>query len=137
MKKRKILIVDDEVAFLVMLEQSFELEGYEVDTAENAEEALRLIKEQEYPVMFFDIKMPGMNGIDLFKEVKKIYTDPLVYVMTGYPSQFEQEGCLAMGFRDYFVKPLLFERSWKRLRRGFGRVLPPRHHTSFVTFESA
>ena len=130
MKKRKILIVDDEVAFLVMLERFFEeLEGYEVDTAENAEEALRLIKEQEYPVMFFDIKMPGMNGIDLFKEVKKIYTDPLVYVMTGYPSQFEQEGCLAMGFKDYFVKPLLFETLLEAAEKGFRELADPRAET--------
>ena len=69
--------------------------------------------------MFFDIKMPGMNGIDLFKEVKKIYPKSLVYVMTGHPSEFEQEGCLALGFKDYFVKPLLFETLLEAAEKGF------------------
>ena len=119
MKKRKILLVDDEVSILELYKEAFEQRGYEVDTAETAEDALSILKNEEYPVMFFDIVLPGMNGIDLLKEVIKIYPDSFIYAVTGYPTQFEREGCLAVGFTDYFAKPVALELLLKAAEDGF------------------
>ncbi len=105
MPEKKVLFVDDEISLLEMYRTAFEKKGYKVRTAENAEEALALLKAEAFPVMFFDIMMPGMNGIDLFKEVIKIYPDAVVYVVTGHPTVFEQDGCLALGIKGYFAKP--------------------------------
>ena len=122
MKKRKILIVDDEVSILKLYKKTFEKRGYEVDTAETAEDALSILKNEEYPVMFFDIVLPGMNGIDLLKEVIKIYPDSFIYAVTGYPTQFEREGCLAVGFTDYFVKPVDLEKLLKAAEDGLRKA---------------
>ena len=119
LKERKVLFVDDEVSILKLLKKTFEKRGYEVDTAENAEDALSILKNEEYPVMFFDIVMPGMNGIDLLKKVIKIYPNSFIYAVTGYPTQFEREGCLAVGFTDYFAKPLDLEKILKAAEDGF------------------
>lgn len=119
MKERKVLFVDDDVSILKLLKNVFEKRGYKVDTAENAEDTLSILKNEEYPVMFFDIVMPGMNGIDLLKKVIKIYPNSFIYAVTGYPTQFEREGCLAVGFTDYFAKPLDLEKLLKAAEDGF------------------
>ena len=119
LKERKVLFVDDDVSILKLLKNVFEKRGYKVDTAENAEDALSILKNEEYPVMFFDIVMPGMNGIDLLKKVIKIYPNSFIYAVTGYPTQFEREGCLAVGFTDYFAKPLDLEELLKAAEDGF------------------
>ena len=114
--------MDDEVTFLMVCQEAFEKEGYEVDTAETAEEALGILRGEEYLVMFFDIVLPGMNGIDLLREVIKIYPDSFIYAMTGYPTKFEREGCLAVGFKDYFVKPVSLEALLKAAENAFNAL---------------
>lgn len=119
MKKRKVLFVDDEVSILKLFKSAFEKRGYEVNTAETAEEALRILKKERYLVMFFDIILPGMNGIDLFKEVIKIYPDSIIYAITDHPTQFERQGCLAVGFTDYIAKPVDLEELLKAAEDAF------------------
>ena len=119
MKKRKVLFVDDEVSILKLFKSAFEKRGYEVNTAETAEEALRILKKEKCLVMFFDIMLPGMNGIDLFKEVIKMYPDSIIYAITDHPTQFEREGCLAVGFKDYIAKPLNLEELLKAAEDSF------------------
>jgi len=105
MINRKILVVDDEEAILNMFVQAFSRGGYEVRTAESAEEALELLKGDKIQVMFLDLNMPGMNGVDLCKEIRKDFPMAIIHAVTGYYSLFELADCREAGFDDYFTKP--------------------------------
>ena len=68
---RRILVVDDEKAIVSLLKQAFSRAGFEVRPAESAEEALKVLEQDDITVMFLDLNLPGMNGIDLCKRIKK------------------------------------------------------------------
>ncbi len=106
---KKILVVDDEVPILMLLSETFEQKGYEVVTAQNAEEALEILKKEKFKVMFLDLKLPGMNGVELCKVIRKDFPESSIYAITGYPDKFEFKACMEAGFNGYFTKPLTME----------------------------
>ncbi|MCP3872629.1 MAG: response regulator [Desulfobacteraceae bacterium] len=106
MKQKKILVVDDEKAILLLLETAFSRAGYEVLIATRAEKALALLENEEVHVMFLDLNMSEMNGLDLCANIKKIMPISVAYAMTGYASLFGLSDCLDAGFDDYFKKPV-------------------------------
>ncbi len=106
MKEKKILIVDDEVAILDVLKEMFTMNGYEVLVAENAEEALEILGNESIMVMFLDLKLPGMNGIDLCRQIRKNDNFAIIYALTGYVNIYGFLECRRAGFDDYFIKPV-------------------------------
>jgi CheY-like chemotaxis protein len=106
MTDKKILVVDDEEVIINLLTRAFERAGYTVRSAQSAEDALELLQHEEINIMFFDLNLPGMDGIELCKEVKKNIPMSLIYAVTGYASQFELMDCRDAGFEDYFKKPM-------------------------------
>jgi len=103
---RRILVVDDEAPIRQLLTDAFGEAGYQVLTAPDGPAALELLSEQNVRVMIFDLKMPGMTGIELCRRVKERYPISCVYAMTAYISLFGLSDCLAAGFDDYFIKPV-------------------------------
>ena len=71
MNQDTILVVDDEKAILNMFTLAFSKKGYRVQTANSAEEALEILKTEKINVMFLDLNLPGMNGIELCRAIKK------------------------------------------------------------------
>lgn len=106
MPEKKVLIVEDEEVIINLLTQVFSRAGYTVRSAQNAEDALKLLEIEEIHVMFFDLNLPEMNGIQLCKKVKKNIPISLIYAITGYASLFELAECREAGFEDYFKKPV-------------------------------
>jgi len=106
MDEKKILVVDDETAILNLLNQVFSKHGYTVFTSDNGDEALKVIEDENIQVMFFDLQMPDMTGIELCRAVKKKKPMTIIYAITGYASLFELSECLVAGFEDYFKKPV-------------------------------
>ena len=106
MDKGKLLIVDDELSVRDSLAKWFGEEGYEVGTAENANEALTRVAEASYDVALVDIKMRGTDGIELQRRLHEIYPDMLVIIMTGYASVETAVAALKNGAYDYVNKPL-------------------------------
>lgn len=106
MPEKKILVVDDEEAIINLLTQVFSRAGYTVRSAQDSETALKLLENEEINVMFFDLNMPEMNGIQLCKKVKEITPIVFIYAITGYASLFELAECREAGFEDYFKKPV-------------------------------
>lgn len=82
--KLKILVVDDEDSLRLSLSSILELEGYEVKDAENGYKAIELAKQEDFDIVFSDIRMPGLNGTETFKEIKKIKPDIIGVMMTAY-----------------------------------------------------
>ncbi len=103
---RKILFVDDEKVILDMLERVFDKAGYTVHCAESAERALEVMGRENIQVIFLDLTLPGMNGVDLFRQIQRHKPTAIVYALTAYTTLFELEDCRQAGFDDYFAKPI-------------------------------
>lgn len=82
--KLKILIVDDEDSLRLSLASILELEGYEVETAEDGYKAIELAKKKDFNILFSDIRMPGITGNETFREIKKFKPDIIGVMMTAY-----------------------------------------------------
>jgi DNA-binding NtrC family response regulator len=106
MTQGRLLIVDDELSVRDSLAKWFAEEGYEVVTAENANEALTRVAQQTFDVGLVDIKMRGTDGIELQRRLHEICPDMLVIIMTGYASVETAVAALKNGAYDYVNKPL-------------------------------
>jgi CheY-like chemotaxis protein len=104
---RKVLVVDDDPvvgkSFNRVLSRD---KGYVVITAQNAAEALERLREQEYDVVFTDIKMPGMDGVELTERVKASQPWTPVVIITGYGTTANEQRAKAAGVSDFMRKPL-------------------------------
>jgi DNA-binding NtrC family response regulator len=104
---RKVLVVDDDP----VVGKSFsrvlsEEKGYLVITAHNAAEALEKLREQEYDVVYTDIRMPGMDGLELAEKVKAKRPWTPVVIVTGYGTTANEDRAKAAGVADFLRKPL-------------------------------
>ncbi len=104
--KGKLLIVDDELSVRDSLGKWFREEGYEIGTAENAQEALARMAEGRWDLALVDIKMRGTDGIELQRRMREIDPEMLVIIMTGYASVETAVAALKNGAYDYVTKPL-------------------------------
>ena len=122
MTERKILVVDDDETIRYMLEKAFSRFGYTVRVAENGERALEILKKEKIQVMFLDINMPGMDGLELCRRIREGYPISVIHAMTGYGSLFELSGCRQAGFDDYFRKPMDLEVLHKAAEEAFDKI---------------
>jgi DNA-binding NtrC family response regulator len=90
-KNIKVLVVDDEEDFANTLAQRLKLRDLKVDTAYDGEQALSKLKEVEHDVIVLDLKMPGMHGMEVLREIKKDYPDIQVIVITGHGTERDEE----------------------------------------------
>ena len=102
----KMLIVDDELSVRDSLGKWFHEEGFQVSTAENANDALTRLAEQRWDVALVDIKMRGTDGIELQRRMHEIDPGLTVIMMTGYASVETAVAALKNGAYDYVTKPL-------------------------------
>lgn len=101
----KILIVDDEKAVRDSLEELLILEEYQVETAASGEESLEMMEKKEFDLVLLDIKMPGVSGVEVMRQVKKYYPDTKVIVLTGHGSLESAIEAIRSGAEDYMLKP--------------------------------
>ncbi len=106
MNQDKILIVDDDEAVIFLMEHAFSRAGYDIKSAQNGDDALELLKDDKIQVMFLDLNMPGMNGLELCRSIRKDMPMAMIFAVTGYASLFELTDCREAGFDDYFKKPV-------------------------------
>ncbi len=102
----KLLIVDDELSVRDSLSKWFHEEGYEIGTAENANDALTRLAEQRWDAALVDIKMHGTDGIELQRRMHEVDPELIVIIMTGYASVETAVTALKNGAYDYVTKPL-------------------------------
>jgi CheY-like chemotaxis protein len=106
MLKTEILVVDDEEAIRKLLKKAFDEEGFSILEAESAESALELIKKHPVKTIVVDMNLPGMNGMEFGRAVRRDSPNAKMYAITGMPSKFEFSDCREAGFDGYFTKPL-------------------------------
>jgi len=106
MPQTKILLVDDEVEFASALAERLQLRGYDVKTANNALEALALIHTHVPDVIILDLKIPGMDGIETLKTIKKIDPTIEVIMLTGHGDVESVAEGMKSGVFEYIMKPV-------------------------------
>lgn len=112
MSKAKILIIDDEEEIVVEMQKLFARNGFPVKVALNGKEALKLVRQEYFDIVYTDMSMPVMDGVAVCKEVKKISPDSVVIVFSGSPHAMakHQVDFLGHGGVDlYLRKPILSE----------------------------
>lgn len=102
---KRILIVDDQQGIRLLLKEVFEREGYETLIAGSGKEALELTEQACPDMVLMDMKMPGMDGIELLKRLKKRRHDCKVIMMTAYGEMGVIEESMNWGVVRYFTKP--------------------------------
>ncbi|MFO7709951.1 MAG: response regulator [Desulfobacterales bacterium] len=115
----KILVIDDEKPTLTMFRLMLSAYGYEVLTAENGQQGLEIFSRERPSIVLTDIKMPGMNGIEVLKEVKAIDPAAEVIVITGHGDMDLAIQALNLDATDFINKPIqrhLLEQAIRRAR---------------------
>jgi two-component system, NtrC family, response regulator len=100
-----ILVVDDELNYLTVMEALLEEAGYEVITAGSALEAVKITADADLDLVLTDMKMPKMSGIELLDEVRRLYPDLPVIIMTAYGTVEKAVMAMKKGAFDYILKP--------------------------------
>ncbi len=100
-----ILIVDDEESVRDSLYNWFIDDGYNVETAENAKVALSLVEAKDYDIILADIKMPGMDGMEMHRRIRALNKEPVFIIMTAFASVDTAVQALKDGAYDYVTKP--------------------------------
>jgi CheY-like chemotaxis protein len=119
---RKLLIVDDESSIRDLFQSAFSDSGYQVHLAENGEQALDILKRHDIDLVFLDLKLFGMNGIELCRRIRKDKPISIIYAMTGWAGLFEVEECREAGFDDFFTKPFQLEVIFKAVENAFEKL---------------
>jgi two-component system, NtrC family, response regulator HydG len=105
-KIERILVVDDEENMRVTLADILEDEGYEVDVAASGEEAVQLCSQQGYNIILMDVRMPGMNGVEAFRQIRRHQEAVRVIMMSAYSIEDLKEAALDEGAIAFLPKPL-------------------------------
>ncbi|OGN93905.1 MAG: hypothetical protein A2Z71_06180 [Chloroflexi bacterium RBG_13_50_21] len=101
-----ILIIDDEPNLRRSLGLILQREGYSITTASNASEAIQLLQAGAYDLSFLDIKLPDQDGIQLLPQIKELYPDMPVLILTAHATLNTAIEAVRLGARDYLIKPI-------------------------------
>ena len=122
MKKVKIMLVDDEERFLATTQKLLTKKGYDAITAPSGSRALELLAQKPVHVVILDVKMPGMDGIETLKAIKKQYPMIEVIMLTGHATVESAIDGLKSGASDYLMKPADVDDLIDRAEDAFVRV---------------
>jgi DNA-binding NtrC family response regulator len=116
MERVKILLVDDDQDFLSVNQKRLAKRGYAVQTVAIGLEVFEKLQAQDIQVVVLDVKMPGMNGIEVLKEIKMRFPLVQVIMLTGVPTVGCAEDSLKLGALNYLIKPVVFEELLQKIK---------------------
>ena len=105
MARKPILIVDDEKNIRLTLAQSLEPLGFEIDTAVNGEEALEKVKNADFELLLLDLRLPGMDGMEVLRRIRELRPDIRIIMLTAYGTIDLAVTALKLGAADFIQKP--------------------------------
>jgi CheY-like chemotaxis protein len=101
-----ILVVDDSPSMATSLVDILDIKGFEVYAAQSGAEALEILREHAVDILLTDVKMPDMNGVELYREARKIHPNLTTFLMTAYAADGIIQQGMAEGIRTVLNKPL-------------------------------
>jgi len=123
MKDMKVLLVDDEEEFVKALAERLKMRDLRSDTVLDGEEALTYVEGQEPDVMVLDLKMPGIDGMEVLRQVRKAYPKIQVIILTGHGSEKHEEEAKRLGAFDYLEKPVNLDVLVKKMKAAYRRKM--------------
>ncbi|AAD36430.1 chemotaxis protein CheY [Thermotoga maritima MSB8] len=112
---KRILVVDDEPNIRELLKEELQEEGYEIDTAENGEEALKKFFSGNYDLVILDIEMPGISGLEVAGEIRKKKKDAKIILLTAY-SHYRSD-LSSWAADEYVVKSFNFDELKEKVKK--------------------
>ena len=103
--KFDVLLVDDENEFVEAFAERLRLRGFNPQVANNGEHALRIVENGNVGIMILDLKMPGIDGMEVLRRVKKKYPETQVIILSGHGSEKDEETARSLGAFEYLRKP--------------------------------
>ena len=137
-KSKHILLVEDDESILFGLQDILEGQGYQISTASNGIDGLKLATENSIDLLILDIMLPGMNGLEICKKVKKEKLMLPIIMLTAKSSEIDKISGLDYGADDYITKPFSLSELLARIRAILRRVYPEKNilrHYSFGNVE--
>jgi len=101
----QVLVIDDDASILGIVSEVLEDEGYSVDTAGSGEDAMDMLAEKQYSLVLSDIRLPGMNGVEVLEHIKNVYPRTQVIMITSHASVNTSIDAIKHGAYDYLMKP--------------------------------
>src|SRR5919108_3197587 len=101
----RVLVVDDEASIRELLSKTLALAEYDVDTAPDGRAALERLRLGNYDLLIADLKMPGMDGLTLIREAKRLKTDLPIIIITGFSTESSAIEAVNLGVAGYLTKP--------------------------------
>ena len=123
MKDMKVLLVDDEEVFVQAVAQRLKMRDLRSDTVLDGEEALSYVEDQEPDVMVLDLKMPGINGMEVLRQVRKAYPNIQVIILTGHGTEKDKEEAKRLGACDFLEKPVNLDVLVKKMKAAYRRKM--------------
>lgn len=105
LSSKKLLIVDDQYGIRILLNEVFQKEGYQTFQASNGMQALQIVEQDRPDLVLLDMKIPGMDGIEILKRLKDIDQTIEVFIMTAYGELDMIQQAKDLGARTHFAKP--------------------------------
>jgi DNA-binding response OmpR family regulator len=106
MEKIKVMLVDDEEEFVTTLSNRINKRDFSSSVAYSGEQALQIVDDQVPDVMILDLKMPGIDGMEVLRRVKRAYPKLQVIILTGHGSENDKKEALLLGAFRYLHKPV-------------------------------
>jgi DNA-binding NtrC family response regulator len=124
MKELKVLLVDDEEEFVKALAERLQIRELDSDTVLDGEQALSFVKDKQEPdVMVLDLRMPGIDGMEVLRQIKKAYPEIEVIVLTGHGTEKDEEEARRLGAYDYLEKPVNIDTLATKVKNAYKRKL--------------
>jgi DNA-binding response OmpR family regulator len=123
MKEFKVLMVDDEEEFVRTLDERVKMRNLESNVALSGEQALEILEKDAPDVMLLDLKMPGMDGMEVLRRAREAYPGVQVVMLTGHGSEKDEAEARRLGVFDYLRKPVPIEKLMKVLKAAYEKKL--------------
>uniref|UniRef100_A0A7C4ETW7 Response regulator n=1 Tax=Desulfomonile tiedjei TaxID=2358 RepID=A0A7C4ETW7_9BACT len=123
MKEFKVLMVDDEEDFVQTLAERMKMRDLSPELALSGEQALQAVKDDVPDVMVLDLKMPGIDGMEVLRRVRQAYPQVQVVILTGHGSEKDEAEAKRLGAFAYLQKPVDMEKLVRTLREAYKKKL--------------
>jgi DNA-binding response OmpR family regulator len=119
MEKIKILLVDDEQEFVETLAERIKMREHDSEVALDGEQALKKMEDDIPDVVVLDLKMPGIDGMEVLRRIRKAYPKVQVIMLTGHGSEKDEEEARKLGAFEYLEKPVEIDKLMKKIKKAY------------------